>query len=376
MTMNRLISFSKRVLSKIIRLCKLDKLIYKMTSDDILQIDDAQIADAREFLQSQSPNPMSSCICKNQIDEKVDVHIIVPAYNVEKYIKQCLDSVVLPPKKYTYFLTVINDGSIDGTADILREYENIPNVEIITQSNKGFSGARNTGLKNIRGKYILFLDSDDYLDWSGVEKLLDTAFENGSEVVSGSVTTVTQNGEHKSFFAKSEGPIKANQLGGQPWAKVFKSNLFENLCFPENYWYEDSICAQIIYPQLKTINGIRENTYYYRVHDQSITSKGKKSVKSIDSYWVTERLHSEREKFGLKITEEYYDYILHMVVLTFSRISLQSYEIKKNVFILFSDFINRFFAEYTTSDIKLKEVEKIIKNKNLGKCIAFVKWIR
>ena len=85
--------------------------------------------------------------------------IIIPVYNVENYIKKCLDSVFAQTEK-DYEVIVVNDGTKDNSMDIVKNYD----VKIVNQKNQGLSEARNTGLKNAKGEYILFLDSDDYIE--------------------------------------------------------------------------------------------------------------------------------------------------------------------------------------------------------------------
>ncbi len=369
------IFYLNKAVAKMIKICKLNKLLYKMMPNIFLSINEQNITDARSFLEAYSPDPQTSCFCKNDIDIKVDLHIIVPAYNAEKYIKECLDSIGYnSTQKYTYHVTVVNDGSTDCTADVLSRYLKNPTIEIITQTNKGFSGARNTALKHIKGRYVMFLDSDDCLDWIGVEKLLDCAIETGADIVEGSHTTINAVGKKKSFFKTPSGVVEPYRLGGQPWSKVFKAELFASICFPEKYWYEDSVFSQIVYPKVKCAYSISDNTYFYRLHGDNISYKSRNYAKSIDSYWITEKLFNERQKAGFEITQDYYNYILYMVKLTFPRIMFQNKKVKQAVFILFYDFINKNFSNYTTDDKKLKEIENIVITKNYGKCVAYSKW--
>lgn len=370
-----------KILNKIIRrlfkLLRLNKIIFALCKKDTITFSDIEIEMARKTLESYSANPKTSCACKNKIVENVDIHIIVPAYNVEKYIAECMDSILITPphKKYTYLVTVINDGSKDKTPEILNKYRCHENLEIIDQANRGFSGARNRGLSNIKGKYVLFVDSDDAMDWRGVEKMIDAALETNADVVRGSYTLCTENGRKTRYIKSSRGKIGTENLGGQPWAKLFKSHIFEDICFPEHYWYEDSIFAQIVYPRIKSAYGVDENTYFYRNRVSSITRQGVYKPKSIDSYWITEQLFFERFSYNLVIDQKYYEYILHMVKLTFSRIALQPYDIKRNVFILFIDFITKNFKGFNSQTKEGKTIEKILKSKDLNKCIAYAKWM-
>lgn len=89
--------------------------------------------------------------------------VILPIYNVEAYLPQCLDSILVD-NSFTGEIVCVNDGSTDGSLHILEEYATkYPNIQIITQPNGGLSAARNTGIRNATGEYVLFLDSDDYL---------------------------------------------------------------------------------------------------------------------------------------------------------------------------------------------------------------------
>ena len=113
--------------------------------------------EARKYLQEISPKPKGTCYTKNKLAIQYDLHIIIPAYNAEKYIKECLKSVFIQVSEYSVLATVVNDGSTDQTSIILENLKklykgNQIDIEIINQDNKGYSGARNTALSFIRGK--------------------------------------------------------------------------------------------------------------------------------------------------------------------------------------------------------------------------------
>ena len=99
----------------------------------------------------------------------INVSIVIPVYNVEKYLKQCLESVVNQTLDKIEVIC-INDGSTDNSLNILKEYEKkYNNIIIIDQENKGPGFARNIGMKRASGKYIYFLDSDDYIELNAME---------------------------------------------------------------------------------------------------------------------------------------------------------------------------------------------------------------
>lgn len=115
--------------------------------------------------------------------ENIKVSIIVPIYNVEKYLEECLESLVKQTLKEIELILVI-DGSIDSSEAIARSYEHkYNNIKIIVQENQGLSGARNTGLRAAEGKYVYFVDSDDYISLDAMELLYDTAERKNADVV-------------------------------------------------------------------------------------------------------------------------------------------------------------------------------------------------
>ena len=114
----------------------------------------------------------------------IDISIIVPAYNAEKYLKACLESLINQTKKDIEIIA-INDGSEDNTLDILNEYKNnYPNlIKVISQENQGLSVTRNVGIKNSTGKYVMFVDSDDEIYSELLEKLWNKTQEYPFDIV-------------------------------------------------------------------------------------------------------------------------------------------------------------------------------------------------
>lgn len=106
------------------------------------------------------------------MEKKYDLSIIVPIYNAEKYINNCVDSII--NQTFTsYELILVNDGSTDATRELIRKYEYLENVKIIDKNNDGLSSARNTGIEASRGEYITFVDNDDQIDMHIYEKVFE-----------------------------------------------------------------------------------------------------------------------------------------------------------------------------------------------------------
>lgn len=171
---------------------------------------------AREILTNFQACPQGSCFANNVIEARKDLQIIIPAYNAEKYIGECLKSVLCQKTKYSVLATVINDGSTDNTAEVI---QNIVRgggkieIEVISQENRGFSGARNAGLKTIKGKYIMFLDSDDILPDNTIEIMIDAAYRDNTDIVQGSWYEFDD-------MHRTENIVSSDQLSGYPWGKI------------------------------------------------------------------------------------------------------------------------------------------------------------
>ena len=121
-------------------------------------------------------------------NEEYKISIIVPAYNVQKYIKQCLESIINQTYKNLEII-VVNDGSKDKTLDIIESIaKDDPRIIVINQENQGVSAARNNALKGVDGGFVMFVDSDDWLDLDTCEGLIKEAVkENVDSVIMGEI---------------------------------------------------------------------------------------------------------------------------------------------------------------------------------------------
>ena len=115
--------------------------------------------------------------------------IIIPVYNVEKYIGKCLDSIMNQTYK-DYEVIIVNDGTKDHSMEIVKDYD----VKVINQKNQGLSAARNRGVKEATGDYILFIDSDDYIE-KDLLKELNKSLKNNPDLVRFQVQEVYDNGK-------------------------------------------------------------------------------------------------------------------------------------------------------------------------------------
>ena len=136
---------------------------------------------ARTVLNHNSEKPQMSVIATNKISD-IDLSIVVPAYNSQKTITECIKSVIEQETKYNYELIIVNDGSKDNTKKIVESFDD-QHIVLINQENKGFSGARNRGIDESKGKYIMFLDSDDAYDPSFMLTMLEAMLRENADIV-------------------------------------------------------------------------------------------------------------------------------------------------------------------------------------------------
>lgn len=253
----------------------------------------------------------SSCVIRHRIPDTFDydLQIIVPVYNSGEYLSQCLDSILGSETSYRYVIYCINDGSTDNSAAILEEYASDKRIVVINQANGGLSAARNAGLNHIVAPYIMFVDSDDTISRHAIDSLLRAAFDGNADIVQGEFFYCLKSGIKKRANVR-----KSKFLPGFAHGKVFKSQLFERVGFPEGYWFEDFVTNLILVPLADTIIIIDDVVYNYMQNDKGIYSQSKSNMKVIDSFWVLKKLITDREKLGIGITSEYYHAVLDRIL--------------------------------------------------------------
>ena len=212
--------------------------------------------------------------------------IIIPVYNVEKYLRECLDSV-LGQSFPDWEAVCVNDGSTDASASVLREYESIDSrIKVITQPNGGLSKARNTGLSAAKGDYVIFLDSDDWLEPDALECLERNSAHEDMLCFSG--RRFFENDGHynppdqlkEQDFPAGMDYYNSNALQKRDFAFVCVvlrayrlAYLLENgLCFKEGIFHEDNLFTPLACFHSHKVKTINKCLYNYRVRVNSITT--------------------------------------------------------------------------------------------------------
>lgn len=356
---------------------KLNKGLYRLCkakSHEQISIGPKEVEKAQTLLNTLHADPHNSCICQNLVaaTPQYDLQIIVPAYNVEKYIKECLDSVLSQDTSFSYIVKVINDGSTDETSKILETYKNQQRIEIIHQKNKGFSGARNTGLKEINARYLMFLDSDDRLAPGAIEALMKMAQETDADIVEGASLKFCGAVVTKRYTHSDEKQASANNLYGFAWGKVYKADLFAHIQFPEGYWFEDTLCALILHPLAKKISTTSHCVYCYRTNFKGISRTFRGKTKCLDSFYVSRQLLSDMRNLGWEMNEKWSKKIAQQFKLDANRISsLNQENINKALFILQSNLFKEYFSNIDSQD----DLVVSLLNKDYKSFRLQIKWL-
>ena len=253
------------------------------------------------------------------------ISIIVPVYNVEKYLEKCLNSLVNQTYKNLEIICV-NDGSPDGSLKILEEFsKRDTRVKIVSQENQGLSGARNTGLKHVKGEYVAFLDSDDWIDENAFESALNYSISHNADIVCWTyVREFTTKSIRKNIFEEDivvfEGEnlheIQRRQFGlvgkelkqvenadalATAWGKLYKSNLIleNNVLFTDTKiigTLEDGLFNMEVFQHAKKIVFVNQAWSHYRKDNEtSLTTKHHKNL-----YKKMQNLFVEIEKLICK----------------------------------------------------------------------------
>lgn len=212
------------------------------------------------------------------------ISIIVPIYNVENYLRQCLESISEQTYK-NFECIMVNDGSTDSSQQIAEEYLVDSRFKLINQSNKGLSRARNTGISHIREEstFVAFVDSDDYIYPDFLETLIEH-IEDDVDIIEGmneyfhdeiKVDRVCHNFEKKILISKDDklGELALNELRVSVFPKLFRKSLLTEDFFPEGWIFEDlAVVPELVSHSRKWIK-LPKVIYGYRIRPNSITTK-------------------------------------------------------------------------------------------------------
>lgn len=294
----------------------------------------------------------------------IKISVIIPVYNVEKYLYDCLYSVVNQTHKNLEII-IVNDGSTDNSQQIIDEFARKDNrIKAFVKKNRGLSSARNYGLTQATGDYIAFVDSDDFIELDMYESMITSADDidiymcghylyDNIELING-----TYHYDVRSF-TKTEAVrelCKNTVIESHAWDKLFKKELFDKIKFPEGRNYEDIFIMHKLFLKANTFLHINSPKYYYRQREGSIIKT--KSEKNYHDFFDA---LIDRYNTFLQLNDiESAKYVLSYLVSSYIHASQY---VKNKVLKYVKKFIIKQNLDFFTSLSKTKQIQWTINKK-------------
>ena len=262
---------------------------------------------------------------------KIKVSVIIPVYNTEDYLKECIESLVNQTLREIEIL-IVNDGSTDSSLEIMKEFKNkYPNIiKIFDKVNGGQASARNYALPFAQGEYLGFVDSDDWVDSTMYEEMYEKAEKEDADIV---ICDMVDHFPDRTVCYPSSRFENKFKVTPSACNKLFKRSLVKEDVFPVGLWYEDFEFTTMQLMKTDCISVIHKGLYHCHCREVS-TMYNNNSEKNQDILVVLEHLVEYVEKNGWY--EKYknvleYLYIDHVLITSINRVQKQTNEKKKNV---------------------------------------------
>lgn len=304
---------------------------------------------------------------------EIVVSVILPVYNAEKYLEKCISSIINQSHE-CFELIIVNDGSTDGSENIIRKYLNKKNVKYIKQDNQGVSRARNTAIQNAIGEYLIFVDADDKLPKDSLKNRIRNI--KNSDLVIGSYSIIN---EYEDEIGKMSSTgknlidnrdalrmlVAASEIGyqGYLWNKMFKRDIIvkNNIFFePDIFYGEDRLFVAEYLIHCQTIRITDHKVYEYRINDNSAMATFEKINDVNYNRLITEFEGFERLKFLLSnfdnnLYELCLDAEIESALTMIKRANRAAALIKKSCFqIVWKNFVRYFKCKGENVPIKRK----------------------
>ena len=301
------------------------------------------------------------------------VSVIIPVYNVEKYIDKCLNSLVNQTLKDIEII-VVNDGSIDNSQKIIDNYvKRYPKlVRSFVRENGGQGSARNFGLEQASGEYIAYVDSDDYIEPNMLDLMYEEAISSKSDIVICGSNVVSFEGN----LLKEESAVIYNDpkldiiLGKMAvWNKIYKREflLKSNVKFREHVWYEDIDFTMKLLMSTNKISFINRNLYNYLLRPGSTMNNTniKRNLELLQAFNEMIYYFKKHNIYESKYDEIEFVAIYHIYITAITRVI----NIKANIKL--KKAIIKEFVKYMKVNFKGFKKNKYIKNLDINKKIIY-----
>lgn len=235
-------------------------------------------------------NPLNQ---KKEFFMNKKVSVIIPIYNIEKYLKECLDSVSEQTYKNLQIIC-IDDGTLDKSCDIvIKMMQKDPRIQLINKVHKGLGSARNAGLQYATGDYVLFVDGDDLLNKKTIETFVSLSLQTNADVVCGQfkgfgAENMPIDDDKKVSCYVTDKPMnlylkKKPDIAFSVWNKLFKTETLKGRAFLPDIYYEDFPFVYSVFKEIKTCVVCDMISYYYRQDNPSIM-RSPVSLKKINDF--------------------------------------------------------------------------------------------
>ena len=317
------------------------------------------------------------------------ISVIIPVFNVEKYLEKCLQSILCQDFS-EYEILLVDDGSTDSSPAICDEYaQTYSQVQTIHQENRGQGGARNTGIKAATGEYLLFVDSDDSLKSGALGTLYEIAAAKEADVVAfgmdfvdeqGRVTATRTPTESGTVVVQDESLFLTFFKDSYVWNKLYRRSLFaENgIVFPERIWYEDMcVVAETALFVKKAV--LTDRSLYCYLQRSDSTMHVKKTDKNRDMLTAMGHVlhfYKERDAFASHRDELCFLTVMHMMVLCTLRVAAEN--LRHPLLTEFYDFTKQNFPDFKNNKTvkqQLSTRHKIIFALSRRKCYRGLVWL-
>ena len=220
---------------------------------------------------------------------EIVVSVVVPIYNVEKYLSRCIDSII--GQSYDKLqIILVNDGSKDHSLEISKEYEaKDKRIIVLDKVNGGLSDARNYGIKYATGEYIVFIDSDDFIKENMIEKMLEKITMTNSDICVCDMEYLYDNGNIE-FASGGDFDVTSDKLvdiNNSACNKMYKTSMFSDISFPVGKYYEDLATIPILMHKANKVCKVNEAFYVYYQRSGSIAHSANKKI--FDIYYAIDR---------------------------------------------------------------------------------------
>ncbi|QWQ39040.1 glycosyltransferase [Gemella sp. zg-570] len=295
------------------------------------------------------------------------ISIIVPVYKVEKYLERCVNSILLQTYKNLEII-LVDDGSPDDSGKMCEELAKTDSrIVVYHKENGGLSDARNFGVEKARGKYIGFVDSDDYIHENMYQHLYETIKTNNIDIAECNVTRVYGNKE-KPHYAGEEfcnilrvdeyikEYLSMEKVYGSVWCKLISSDIAKKLKFPVGKYYEDMFYNYDLFKVIDKIAITSKCYYYYYIRENSITTE-KYSSKQIDIIEILNTINDYILKEYPQFSEESFIRLTYAYLSTFNHLIVDNNYKNYPEFIELREYFKNNFSKILKSSKAAKELK-------------------